>query len=102
MESVDSGDREDKHAVYHFFQDVWLSEVFFVRLIKHQVLTIRRWIDFFLLIADFTCLLKSAMATSLTDALWSASILTDMNLFEDMDLVIISLSVIACSLTDIA
>ena len=51
--------------------------------------------------ADFTCLLKSAMAASWTDALWSASILVDVNLFEAMDLVIMSLSIIASSLTDI-
>lgn len=65
------------------------------------MVTIRRWIVFFLLIADFTCLLKSAMAASWTDALWSASILIDINLFEKMDLVIMSLSVIVSSLTDI-
>lgn len=65
------------------------------------MLTISRWIVLFLLIADFTFLLKSATAASWTDDLWSASILVDVNLFEAMDLVIMSLSVIASSLTDI-
>jgi len=69
--------------------------------VRHYVLTIRRWIVFFLPIADFTFLLKSAMAASCTDALWSASIFLDTNLFEEMDLVKMSLSVIAYSLTDI-
>ena len=41
------------------------------------------------------------MAASWTDDLWFASIKIDANLFEEIDFFIMSLSVIASSLTDI-